>query len=204
MILTANTAWYALTHINNQRTGLRTHTVTRVKYLADVSEQHWWASVRWCDHEQGIHFNALWLTMWAGICAVFSRCLCLFWGVICTTAVEPSGAALVKHAYDPLSRTKENWGYERRGEEDNMNIIFWFLEEDIPCRPRYEYLIKLAFPQLFSMFYSVDLGNVTAGSPKQEYIQTSKYWGWHFTPGWGFDDYTGLHTSTNTYTLIYR
>lgn len=56
-----------------------------------------------------------------------------------------------------------------------MNIIFWFLEEDIPCRPRYEYLIKLAFPQLFSMFYSVDLGNVTAGSPKQEYIQTSKY-----------------------------
>lgn len=37
-----------------------------------------------------------------------------------------------------------------------MNIIFGILEEDIPYRPLYEYLIKLAFPHLLSMFYTVD------------------------------------------------
>lgn len=37
-----------------------------------------------------------------------------------------------------------------------MNIIFWILEEDIPYRPLYEYLIRLAFPHLLSVFFNVD------------------------------------------------
>lgn len=77
-------------------------------------------------------------------------------GVICTSADIPSEATLVKHSFDPLSTTKENWGYERRREEDNMNIIFWILEEDIPYRALHEYFMKLAFPHLLSMFYNVD------------------------------------------------
>lgn len=60
------------------------------------------------------------------------------WGLFVPVLTNLLGLPLVNRSFDPLSTTKENRGYERRREEDNMNIIFWILEEDIPYRPLYE------------------------------------------------------------------
>lgn len=73
-----------------------------------------------------------------------AKCCVRFEGCMCQGRYNPWGYTHETFLW-PTFHNKRRSGFRGTREEDNMNIIFWILEENIPRRPTYEYLMNLAF-----------------------------------------------------------
>lgn len=154
LIVTTNAAWHAVTH---------TLTKTDLTCLSITNKNVWGANTQVKGFKNMSADAQMFLKVSTSVYVkvhLSAKCCVCSEGYLCQGRYNPWGYTHKTFLW-PTFHNKRRSGFRGTREEGDMNIIFWILEENIPHRPLYEYLMNLAFSMVR---YSGFFGNIMAGS----------------------------------------